>query len=70
MEVDHIILRSKGGLDRYDNLQLLHRQCHVNKTARKHLQEPDEGKLSRPDLKTRISINGYLSLTMNLQAQE
>ena len=33
MEVDHIIQRSKGGLDQYDNLQLLHRQCHVNKTA-------------------------------------
>ena len=63
MEVDHIIPRSKGGLDRYDNLQLLHRQCHTKKTAkdlgnpktsaRKILQEPDEGKLSRPVLKTR-----------------
>jgi RNA-directed DNA polymerase len=34
MEVDHIKPRSKGGLDRYDNLQLLHRQCHINKTAK------------------------------------
>jgi group II intron reverse transcriptase/maturase len=33
MEIDHIIPRSKGGLDRYDNLQLLHRQCHTQKTA-------------------------------------
>ena len=33
MEVDHIIPRSKGGLDRYDNLQLLHRHCHTKKTA-------------------------------------
>lgn len=32
MEVDHIIPRSKGGLDQYNNLQLLHRQCHVKKT--------------------------------------
>lgn len=60
MEVDHIKPRSKGGLDRYDNLQLLHRQCHVKKTATdlsrscpEILQEPDEGKLSRPVLKTR-----------------
>jgi RNA-directed DNA polymerase len=34
MEVDHRIPRSKGGLDRYDNLQLLHRQCHTEKTAK------------------------------------
>lgn len=33
MEVDHIIPRSRGGLDRYNNLQLLHRQCHTEKTA-------------------------------------
>ena len=57
MEVDHIIPLSKDGKERYDNLQLLHRQCHVIKTAKdlagKNLQEPDEGKLSRPVLKTR-----------------
>lgn len=60
MEVDHIIPRSKGGLDQYKNLQVLHRQCHTKKTAkdlsrsaRKILQEPDEVKISRPDLKTR-----------------
>ena len=33
MEVDHIIPRSQGGLDQYNNLQLLHRQCHVDKTS-------------------------------------
>ena len=33
MEVDHIIPRSQGGKDQYNNLQLLHRQCHVNKTS-------------------------------------
>lgn len=33
MEVDHIIPVSKGGKDEYLNLQLLHRQCHVMKTA-------------------------------------
>jgi len=32
MEVDHIIPRSKGGVDRYKNLQLLHRHCHLKKT--------------------------------------
>lgn len=34
MEVDHIIPRSQGGSDRYDNLQLLHRHCHDLKTAK------------------------------------
>lgn len=33
MEVDHIIPQSRGGLDQYNNLQLLHRHCHVKKTA-------------------------------------
>lgn len=32
MEVDHVIPISKGGKDTYNNLQLLHRQCHVQKT--------------------------------------
>jgi len=32
MEVDHIIPKSKGGQDRYSNLQLLHRHCHISKT--------------------------------------
>ena len=34
MEVDHITPRSRGGEDIYSNLQLLHRQCHVNKTKK------------------------------------
>jgi RNA-directed DNA polymerase len=33
MEVDHIISKSKGGKDVYDNWQLLHRHCHDTKTA-------------------------------------
>ena len=40
MEVDHIIPRSKGGLDQYNNLQLLHRQCHVMKTKIDLRSEP------------------------------
>lgn len=32
MEVDHIIPRKKGGKDVYKNLQLLHKQCHIEKT--------------------------------------
>jgi RNA-directed DNA polymerase len=31
-EVDHIIPRSQGGPDAYKNLQLLHRDCHLQKT--------------------------------------
>lgn len=34
MEVDHIIPTSRGGKDIYANLQLLHKQCHKEKTAR------------------------------------
>ena len=33
IEVDHIIPKSKGGKDIYDNWQLLHRHCHDTKTA-------------------------------------
>lgn len=61
-EVDHIIPRNKGGRDEYLNLQLLHRECHIQKSKRDNLinphkslnvQELDEAKVSRPDLKTR-----------------
>lgn len=31
-EVDHIVPKSKGGKDTYENLQLLHKQCHIEKT--------------------------------------
>jgi len=34
MEVDHIIPKSKGGKDSYDNWQLLHRHCHDTKTVK------------------------------------
>jgi RNA-directed DNA polymerase len=34
IEVDHIIPEKLGGLDIYNNLQLLHRHCHDKKTAR------------------------------------
>ena len=34
LEVDHIIPRAVGGRDAYTNWQLLHRYCHVVKTAR------------------------------------
>ena len=32
IEVDHIIPRSKGGSDRYQNLQALHKHCHIQKS--------------------------------------
>jgi RNA-directed DNA polymerase len=32
IEEDHIIPKAIGGLDKYDNLQLLHRHCHDEKT--------------------------------------
>jgi RNA-directed DNA polymerase len=33
LEVDHIIPLHKGGQDSYGNLQILHRHCHIRKTA-------------------------------------
>lgn len=33
MEIDHIIPKSKGGKDEYQNWQLLHRHCHDTKTT-------------------------------------
>lgn len=33
IEIDHIIPKSRGGKDKYDNRQLLHRHCHDIKTA-------------------------------------
>lgn len=40
MEVDHIIPKSKGGADLYKNKQLLHRLCHISKTAKELSVEP------------------------------
>ncbi|MCC5667955.1 HNH endonuclease, partial [Nostoc sp. CHAB 5784] len=40
MEVDHIIPKSKGGKEnKYDNLQLLHRHCHDEKTGMDNFQQ-------------------------------
>ena len=33
LEVDHLIPRAQGGKDEYANWQVLHRYCHVEKTA-------------------------------------
>jgi RNA-directed DNA polymerase len=33
IEIDHIIPKSKGGKDKFDNWQLLHRHCHDIKTV-------------------------------------
>ncbi|WP_287279083.1 MULTISPECIES: HNH endonuclease [unclassified Okeania] len=32
MEIDHIIPKSKGGKETYQNLQLIHAHCHDQKT--------------------------------------
>lgn len=69
LEIDHIIPRTKGGKDHYNNLQILHRHCHDRKTAedgsvrsthdkRQITEEPDEAKVSRPVLKTSGSREG------------
>ena len=63
-EVDHRIPLSAGGRDEYANRQLLHRQCHDQKTAgdgslrprgardkSQIVEEPDEANASRPVLK-------------------
>ncbi len=62
LEIDHITPKSKGRKQTYDNKQLLHLHCHDTKTANdlaegrldksQVTEEPDEGKLSCPVLKT------------------
>ena len=66
VEVDHIFPRSLGGKDEYKNLQLLHKHCHIEKsridgsqskkTNIQLGQEPDEVKVSRPDLSTGVKV--------------
>lgn len=34
LEVDHTLPKFKGGTDNYNNLQVLHRYCHVSKTKK------------------------------------
>ncbi|NET03376.1 MAG: HNH endonuclease [Symploca sp. SIO2B6] len=71
LELDHILPKSNGGTNRRNNLQLLHKHCHHNKTRNDTqtlvstkgtynksclIEEPDEVKVSPPVLKTpRIS---------------
>lgn len=58
IEVDHILPRSQGGKDAYENYQLLHRHCHDIKTKRdgtndksQIIEEPCDAKVSRTVLK-------------------
>ncbi len=68
-EVDHILPKSLGGKDRYDNLQLLHKHCHDVKSRTDGsgtrdkgpaTEEPDEAKVSCPVLKTGGSRKGVV----------
>ncbi len=57
---DHIVPKSQGGTDAADNLQLLHRHCHLRKHGKSSdegvndnhqtTEEPDAGKLASPVL--------------------
>jgi len=40
LEIDHIKPRAQGGLDKYSNLQLLHRTCHIIKTRNQMIKSP------------------------------
>jgi len=61
-EVDHIQPKSEGGSDTYDNLQLLHKCCHVKKTAKDKLkktaQESSESFKSGSVAKHELSPSG------------
>jgi RNA-directed DNA polymerase len=61
-EVDHIVPKARGGKEKIDNLQLLHRYCHLRKTTqeqsdhgtsdKRHVaEEPCEAKVSSTVLK-------------------
>lgn len=64
LELDHKVPTAQGGADLPSNWQLIHAHCHDEKTALdpagaggtrdkdRTVEEPDDGKLSRPVLKT------------------
>jgi group II intron reverse transcriptase/maturase len=66
IEVDHIQRLADGGKDVFSNLQLLHRHCHEVKSRKEqsksstmlNTREPDEAKVSRPDLKSSVGPKG------------
>lgn len=64
IEVDHIVPKSLGGLDRYDNLQLLHKHCHDVKTRRDAENLATSGDKSRVESRTgtcqQVNVNQNL----------
>lgn len=61
LEVDHIIPKSRGGRDRYDNWQLLHRHCHHRKTAKdKKLRQLEALMTSASHVRSRMSGNAHV----------
>jgi RNA-directed DNA polymerase len=68
LELDHLIPRSQGGRDAYNNWQLLHRHCHDRKTSIEltmlegshdkscAIEEPDEGKVCAVSRRKELSI--------------
>lgn len=59
IEKDHIIPKSKGGKDTYQNLQLLHRHCHDQKTAldlREGASKPNGGLISSSRMKRKFHV--------------
>nr|UCS09775.1 hypothetical protein [Oedocladium carolinianum] len=48
-EVDHIIPKVAGGLDAYNNLQLLHKECHLKKTQKDLLKYQPKNKTNKPN---------------------
>lgn len=51
VEIDHIIPISQGGKDIYKNFQLLHKQCHIEKTGN-YLISMSKTKLKQTNTKT------------------
>ena len=43
MTTDHIIPKSNGGTDGYENLQLLHAHCHHKKSAQENTKQTNKG---------------------------
>lgn len=46
IEADHIVPRSKGGPDKYSNLQALHKHCHIQKSRLESSVSIDETEMS------------------------
>ena len=61
LQVDHIIPKTRGGQDRYDNWQLLHAHCHHRKTAKeKELRQLEALMTAATNARSRMRVTPHV----------